>query len=328
MIIFHALICGCLGLHLLLNQTERRDPDVVALFYHKTANFGLQNSDPTYERSAPLVAIKPEDGCENISNGAELEGAIVIAKGGDQCSYFTIALNIASHGGVGMVVAKSKVNWLGLISKPDGEERDVNMSCVFIKWRDYESIMEVLSSAPSGSVLASISDIGESSVYSPRWRTLTIPRVAGYLLCLILMVGAVLSITRLCCSRFCCETCWSVQLFTRQIKGIPEMLFSDDLVRTRSTSWGLARGLRSNNKYVTNTTCPICLGNFEEKESVKLLPCGHGFHPECIEPWIADCKDSCPICRQSVRDKLDIEYGICCCSVTCRQSNKRPSPNV
>jgi len=318
MIIFHALICGCLGL--LINETNI-DPALLTLVYHKTANFGLQNSDPTYKRSAPLVAIEPEDGCGNILNGAELEGAIVIAKKGDQCTYFNMALNIASYGGVGMVVANSQVNLLWLMPKPEGEERDVNISCVFIKWKDYESIMAVLSTAPSGSVLATISDGGESSLYSPRWRTLTVPRVAGYLLFLILMVGTVLSITRLCCSRFCCQKCWSVQLYRRQIKGIPEMLFSDDLVRTRSMSWGLAGGLRSNNKYVTNTTCPICLGNFEEKESIKLLPCGHGFHPECIGPWMADRKDSCPICRQSVRDKLDIEYKICCCSVTCRQSN-------
>jgi len=324
MIIFHALICGCLGL--ILNQTME-DPAIVTLFYHRTAHFGLQLSDSNYKRSAPLVAIQPEDGCWNISNRAEIEGAIVLVKGEDQCTYFNMSLNISLWGGVGMV-GRSEVGYLTPLTKQIGDERDVNISCVFIGSKDYLSIMEVLSSSPSGSVFATISDKGDISIHNSRWRTLTIPRVAGYLLFLILMVGTVLAITRLCCSRFCCQTCWNVQLYRRQIKGIPEILFSDDLVRTCNRSWGLAGGLRSSNKYVTNSTCPICLGNFEEKESIKLLPCGHGFHSECIEPWIADRKNSCPICRRSVSDKLDIEYGICCCSVTCPQNNERPSPNL
>ena len=32
-------------------------------------------------------------------------------------------------------------------------------------------------------------------------------------------------------------------------------------------------------------TCSICIINFEVKEEVYELVCGHKFHKGCIEPW-------------------------------------------
>ncbi|OEL13400.1 hypothetical protein BAE44_0025580 [Dichanthelium oligosanthes] len=46
--------------------------------------------------------------------------------------------------------------------------------------------------------------------------------------------------------------------------------------------------------------CSICLGEFAEGDKVKALPrCGHGFHPECVDPWLRD-RASCPLCRASL----------------------------
>ncbi|XP_057479435.1 RING-H2 finger protein ATL57-like [Actinidia eriantha] len=45
--------------------------------------------------------------------------------------------------------------------------------------------------------------------------------------------------------------------------------------------------------------CAICLGEFEEREMVKLIPhCGHAFHPECIDTWLSS-RVTCPLCRSS-----------------------------
>uniref|UniRef100_A0ACD5W4E8 Uncharacterized protein n=1 Tax=Avena sativa TaxID=4498 RepID=A0ACD5W4E8_AVESA len=46
--------------------------------------------------------------------------------------------------------------------------------------------------------------------------------------------------------------------------------------------------------------CPICLGEFEDGEEVKALPpCGHRFHPECVDVWLLS-RPSCPLCRGSL----------------------------
>jgi len=49
----------------------------------------------------------------------------------------------------------------------------------------------------------------------------------------------------------------------------------------------------------TNDQCTICLSNYEEGESVKVLPCYHTFHWGCIDRWL-ESKNKCPICKQDV----------------------------
>ncbi|KAL2942154.1 putative RING-H2 finger protein ATL35 [Bienertia sinuspersici] len=43
--------------------------------------------------------------------------------------------------------------------------------------------------------------------------------------------------------------------------------------------------------------CAVCLGLFEEEETLRTLPdCGHMFHVDCIDAWLAGhC--TCPLCR-------------------------------
>lgn len=51
----------------------------------------------------------------------------------------------------------------------------------------------------------------------------------------------------------------------------------------------------------TCTTCSICIDEFEEGEKIRLLPlCGHGFHTECILPWLKDRQGCCPLCKIAV----------------------------
>ncbi|XP_010267319.1 PREDICTED: RING-H2 finger protein ATL57-like [Nelumbo nucifera] len=45
--------------------------------------------------------------------------------------------------------------------------------------------------------------------------------------------------------------------------------------------------------------CAVCLSEFEERESVKVIPyCGHVFHPQCIDMWLS-AHGSCPLCRST-----------------------------
>jgi len=42
--------------------------------------------------------------------------------------------------------------------------------------------------------------------------------------------------------------------------------------------------------------CSICLHDFEEDELTTQLPCKHNFCTACIERWLTQEKDSCPLC--------------------------------
>eukprot|EP00930_Biecheleria_cincta_P048925 TRINITY_DN34182_c0_g1_i1.p1 TRINITY_DN34182_c0_g1~~TRINITY_DN34182_c0_g1_i1.p1 ORF type:complete len:264 (-),score=26.70 TRINITY_DN34182_c0_g1_i1:121-876(-) len=46
--------------------------------------------------------------------------------------------------------------------------------------------------------------------------------------------------------------------------------------------------------------CGVCLASFAQKEQVIRLPCGHLYHQACIEKWLTQCKNKCPICSAEV----------------------------
>ena len=53
-------------------------------------------------------------------------------------------------------------------------------------------------------------------------------------------------------------------------------------------------------KFTENFQCIICMEEFQEKEKVKLLPCGHIFHDNCIKQWLLNQK-TCPFCKDEIR---------------------------
>ena len=52
-------------------------------------------------------------------------------------------------------------------------------------------------------------------------------------------------------------------------------------------------------------SCNICLVDFEQGTTVKMLQCLHTFHKKCIDEWLAK-KSLCPACRFNLRC-LDVE---------------------
>ena len=61
---------------------------------------------------------------------------------------------------------------------------------------------------------------------------------------------------------------------------------------------------RKGDNLIEVTDCCVCLSEFEEEESVKLLPkCNHAFHVPCIDKWLKS-HSNCPLCRAAVFSPL------------------------
>ncbi|CAG8480632.1 9105_t:CDS:2 [Cetraspora pellucida] len=43
--------------------------------------------------------------------------------------------------------------------------------------------------------------------------------------------------------------------------------------------------------------CQVCLCDYVTDEEVRVLNCRHGFHRECIDKWLTEGSNKCPICR-------------------------------
>ncbi|OZJ01952.1 hypothetical protein BZG36_05248 [Bifiguratus adelaidae] len=45
--------------------------------------------------------------------------------------------------------------------------------------------------------------------------------------------------------------------------------------------------------------CSICIGEYEETERIRVLPCRHHFHADCVDQWLYVDK-SCPLCKHDI----------------------------
>jgi len=50
------------------------------------------------------------------------------------------------------------------------------------------------------------------------------------------------------------------------------------------------------------TSCAVCLGDFEENCEMRQLPCNHHFHKPCIDKWLKR-NQVCPLCLQDIQTK-------------------------
>jgi hypothetical protein len=62
---------------------------------------------------------------------------------------------------------------------------------------------------------------------------------------------------------------------------------------------------------IDGTECSVCLSEFQEDESLRLLPkCSHAFHIPCIDTWLRSHKN-CPLCRAPVvSDNFDAQVAL------------------
>lgn len=44
------------------------------------------------------------------------------------------------------------------------------------------------------------------------------------------------------------------------------------------------------------TSCVVCMCDFEARQVLRVLPCGHEFHARCVDKWLKNNR-TCPICR-------------------------------
>uniref|UniRef100_A0A1A9ZN08 RING-type domain-containing protein n=1 Tax=Glossina pallidipes TaxID=7398 RepID=A0A1A9ZN08_GLOPL len=52
----------------------------------------------------------------------------------------------------------------------------------------------------------------------------------------------------------------------------------------------------------SQTTCAMCLSDFQLKDLLRTLQCNHKFHAACIHKWLKT-KGICPLCRQCALTK-------------------------
>jgi len=53
---------------------------------------------------------------------------------------------------------------------------------------------------------------------------------------------------------------------------------------------------------ISQTSCVVCMCEFENRQRLRVLQCNHEFHSKCIDKWLK-VNRSCPVCRADAVDK-------------------------
>ncbi|KAL6640972.1 hypothetical protein ACP70R_019153 [Stipagrostis hirtigluma subsp. patula] len=57
--------------------------------------------------------------------------------------------------------------------------------------------------------------------------------------------------------------------------------------------------------------CVVCISAFRDGEDIRRLPCGHAFHRDCVDRWLARCRRrTCPLCRLHVGGSPDEHHQL------------------
>ncbi|KAM9544858.1 RING finger protein 215 isoform 5-T5 [Salvelinus alpinus] len=49
--------------------------------------------------------------------------------------------------------------------------------------------------------------------------------------------------------------------------------------------------------------CAVCLEQFNNNQCLRVLPCLHEFHRDCVDPWLL-LQHTCPLCKRSILSKI------------------------
>ncbi|KAJ1646039.1 hypothetical protein IWQ61_010243 [Dispira simplex] len=74
---------------------------------------------------------------------------------------------------------------------------------------------------------------------------------------------------------------------------------SDPLLLSSSGSFSISEGKES------NPICIICLETLDIGDTIRQLPCGHVYHPPCIDVWLTQKSVQCPLCKYDCQAHVD-----------------------
>lgn len=129
--------------------------------------------------------------------------------------------------------------------------------------------------------------------------------VLGIMVTAFLLVGYYIFVNK------CCLNWQQIDPLNRF--SVAQARRNEELLMAYSPSWQ-SRGLddflireiptfqysKSEGQGMSLYKCVVCLNEFQEQDTVKVLPsCKHGFHLDCIDIWLQS-NDNCPLCRLSI----------------------------
>lgn len=91
------------------------------------------------------------------------------------------------------------------------------------------------------------------------------------------------------------NTAANVTETARDTTGTAADEHQEGIAPAQALAVGAASGTDNNTSHDENLGCSICTEDFEKGQDLRVLPCNHKFHPECVDPWLLNVSGTCPL---------------------------------
>lgn len=291
------LILACLrvtGLTVTFDAAESGAATTPATYYHLTAEFGPQAGE--YSRTGDLVLADPYEYCGNFDRTDCANKIVLIERG--NCSFAHKIKAAQDRGAIGVVMGNNDPTNIYQYVKmgTDGtfNASSITIPSVFISTDTYQTLKDGLEEYPDMLVVATLDVNGEVTnvlIYDVDSTTGLFLLILPIMWCATILIYFIRR--------------WYIlrrdqRLRTRRNMEIPLVPYAGEEDReipdfpTEDHKTAAAR--------IHNESCAICLEDFSSGDPIKVLPCAHGFHGPCIDPWLNERSDLCPICKSSIFD--------------------------
>jgi E3 ubiquitin-protein ligase RNF13 len=271
-----------------LVEHEGRGPSVETIFEHAPAGFGPLGT-PNITLTLASVNIKDAHGClpeePACLNQPHINGTILLIKRGasDPKKSFSFIEKVRQgqkQGAVAVIVYNNETystseNLITMAPPETGNSGDIKIPSAFVTYKTGKSLVDKIESS-EGEVYLSLDDRGETEPSYP-------PNSIDYLplgWTAVMMINLLCGMVLISCLKHACTAVSGYAQRSRRMLRIPRRRYGDEDIH--------------------NDSCVICLDDFESDSSIKVLPCNHGFHVDCIDPWLRSRSDLCPLCKTSI----------------------------
>lgn len=263
-IIFSHFIMNSRGDVVIISSSNR----TTEIFDNAELAFG---SVPTDGISGKIVVSDPEDACSDIKKAPnQVETWFLLAKR-YPCPFETKVRNAAKAGFKAVIIYSVDPNKKSAYYNSQKVLYNLDIPTILISYMDGQDIKQNY-----------LYDKGYTAVIISRipfpLNAYLLPFAIVIIVCLFLMVSfLVFQVIK--CARYR-RKIQRHRLTNKQLKQLLTTIY------TKGSHYD---------------TCAICLDEYVEGEKLRVLPCSHGYHLRCVDPWLTKSRRICPVCKGKVR---------------------------
>merc|ERR1740123_2079407 len=184
----------------------------------------------------------------------------------------------------------------------ENEQRNAQKSIQMLRWLSIMTFLLFL--------------LGQTFLFTEKQCQDNAPTVWYYCLVIIILVYVSLALPFLIVLAICiCLPCVLIifRFFAepegaddRIIKDLPTRKVTAEELMKNESKTDTNANMESDDENEDGPSCAICMQQYKIGDELRILPCKHEFHCECVDKWLP-MKKICPLCRHDVTKKMTSE---------------------